>query len=123
MTSQTDDAVAFLRMCASGDVQAAYDRHVAPDFVHHNAHFAGDRQTLLDAMADSARAEPNKAFHVRQTVEQGDRVAVLSELIRENGGQRYAVVHIARFENGLIAELWDLGQEVPKDSPNELGMF
>lgn len=123
MTSQTEDAVAFLTRCAAGDVQAAYDRHVAPAFVHHNAHFPSDRQSLLDAMAASSVAEPNKSFTVRQTIEQGDRVAVMSELHRENADLHYAVVHIVRFENGLIAEMWDMGQEVPKDSPNELGMF
>jgi predicted SnoaL-like aldol condensation-catalyzing enzyme len=35
----------------------------------------------------------------------------------------YAVVHIARIEGGRIVELWDVGQEIPKDSPNANGMF
>ena len=34
-----------------------------------------------------------------------------------------AVVHIFRFERGRIAELWDIGQPVPKESPNANGMF
>jgi hypothetical protein len=34
-----------------------------------------------------------------------------------------AVVHIFRFEHDRIAELWDVGQPVSKDSPNENGMF
>jgi len=34
-----------------------------------------------------------------------------------------AVVHIFRFESDQIAELWDVGMEVPKDSPNESGAF
>jgi hypothetical protein len=29
----------------------------------------------------------------------------------------------SRFENGRIAELWDVGQEIPQDLPNEFGMF
>jgi predicted SnoaL-like aldol condensation-catalyzing enzyme len=32
-------------------------------------------------------------------------------------------VHIFRFEQGRIVELWDLGQEVPESSPNQYGMF
>jgi hypothetical protein len=32
-------------------------------------------------------------------------------------------VHILRFERGRIVEMWDLGQEIPEDSPNALGMF
>ena len=32
-------------------------------------------------------------------------------------------VHIFRFEQGRIAELWDLAQPISTDSPNENGMF
>lgn len=34
-----------------------------------------------------------------------------------------AVVHIFRFVEGRIAELWDLGQAVPEASANPYGMF
>jgi len=115
-------ATEFLRMCARGEVREAYARHVADDFVHHNAWFPGDRESLLRAMEESAAAEPNKSFEPRQVVDGGDRVAVLSHLQRTDGAE-YAVVHIARFADGRIVELWDLGQEIPKDSPNTLGMF
>jgi predicted SnoaL-like aldol condensation-catalyzing enzyme len=33
------------------------------------------------------------------------------------------VVHIFRFENGRIVELWDVGQPVMDEGPNELDMF
>ena len=116
-------ATAFLRMCARGDVREAYERYVAADFVHHNAWFPGDRESLLLAMEQSAAAEPNKSFEPKQVVDGGDRVAVLSHLQRAGAGAEYAVVHIVRFRDGRIVELWDLGQEIPKDSPNALGMF
>lgn len=112
----------FLQMCARGDVRDAYDRHVSPDFTHHNAWFPGDRESLLLAMEQSAQMEPNKSLDIKQVVEGDDRVAMLSHLRRADG-QEYAVVHIARFEGDKIVELWDLGQEVPEDSPNALGMF
>lgn len=116
-------ATSFLRMCSRGDVREAYDRYVAADFIHHNAWFAGDRESLLLAMEQSAAAEPNKSFEPKQVIDGGDRVAVLSHLKRANAELEYAVVHIARFEGDKIVELWDLGQEIPKDSPNALGMF
>jgi predicted SnoaL-like aldol condensation-catalyzing enzyme len=34
-----------------------------------------------------------------------------------------AVVHIFRFESERIAELWDVGMQAPKDSPNQYGLF
>ena len=116
-------AATFLRMCARGEVRAAFERFVAPGFVHHNAWFPGDRQSLLVAMEQSAAGEPNKSFEPRQVIDGGDRVAVLSHLRRADGDTEMAVVHIARFHDGQIVELWDLGQQIPKDSPNRLGMF
>jgi predicted SnoaL-like aldol condensation-catalyzing enzyme len=118
-----DIATTFLRMCARGEVREAYERYVSPDFIHHNAWFPGDRQSLLEAMEQAAAAEPNKSFEVKQAIDGGDRVAVLSHLVRAGAGAEYAVVHIARIVDGKIAELWDLAQEIPKDSPNALGMF
>ena len=123
MGTQVQATIEFLSLCASGQVQQAYARFVADEFKHHNAYFPSDRASLLKGMEDSAQTEPNKSFTVRQTIEQGDRVAVLSHLRREEAGLEYAIVHIARFENGKIVELWDLGQQIPADSPNKLGMF
>jgi predicted SnoaL-like aldol condensation-catalyzing enzyme len=116
-------ATEFLALASSGKVRAAFERHVAAGFTHHNPWFAGDRESLLVAMEQSAEREPNKAFTVKQVIAAGDRVAVLSHLQREQAGQEYAVVHVFRFEGERIAELWDLAQEIPQDSPNALGMF
>ena len=113
----------FLRMCARGEVREAFARHVAGGFVHHNAHFAGDRASLIEAMEASVRAEPDKVLEVMQVVEGSDRVAVMSRLRRPATGKDYAVVHILRFQAGKVVEMWDVGREVPADSPNALGMF
>lgn len=118
----TRRVIEFLQMAARGDVREAYARHVGDGFVHHNPWFAHDRQSLLEAMADSAAHEPNKTFDVIQAVADGERVAVHSRLLRETGEQ-YAVVHIVRLQDGKIAELWDIVQPVPSDAVNALGMF
>jgi predicted SnoaL-like aldol condensation-catalyzing enzyme len=125
MNDQGKAAIAteFLAMAAAGKVREAYERHVADAFTHHNAWFPGDRESLLVAMEQSAQAEPNKSFVVKQVIASGDRVAVLSHLQRAATDQAYAVVHILRFEGSMIVEMWDVGQEIPKDSPNALGMF
>jgi predicted SnoaL-like aldol condensation-catalyzing enzyme len=38
-------------------------------------------------------------------------------------GEIYSVMHIFRFRDGRIAELWDLAEKVPVDSPNKDGAF
>ncbi|UXI65847.1 nuclear transport factor 2 family protein [Tahibacter amnicola] len=122
-SSIQDTAIEFLTLCASGDVRTAYERHVAAGFRHHNPHFRSDRTSLLEAMEKSAAEAPNTSFDVKQAIAAGDTVAVLSQVQRVQQGFNYAVVHILRFEDSKIAEMWDVGQEIPADSPNELGMF
>lgn len=125
MATRTKTAIAteFLTLCAGGRVREAYDRFVSEDFHHHNPWFAQDRQSLLEAMEQSAASEPNKSFEVKQAIESDDRVATLSHLKREQAPTEIAVVHILRFEGERIVEMWDIGQEIPPDSPNTLGMF
>ena len=121
--SHKDAAVEFLRLVGAGKVREAYDRHVAENFRHHNAYFRGDRATLFKAMEDNARNNPDKVVDVKHALEDGDTVAVHSH-IRKGPQDRGAVaVHLFRFEDGRIAEFWDIGQQIEPDSPNENGMF
>lgn len=122
-SSNLDAAAEFLTMCASGKVREAYERYVSASFKHHNPHFPSDRNSLLEAMEKSAIEEPNKSFQIMQAVASEDTVAVFSRLRRAHVDLDYAVVHILKFDAGKIIEMWDIGQEVPKDSPNEIGMF
>jgi predicted SnoaL-like aldol condensation-catalyzing enzyme len=114
----------FLKMAASGNVRAAYDKFIASDFVHHNLYFKGDRQSLMLAMEEASKQSPNKAIHIKQIFEDGDRVITHSLVTREDPKEPgIAVVHIFKFKDDHIVELWDLGQAISKDSPNENGAF
>jgi predicted SnoaL-like aldol condensation-catalyzing enzyme len=124
MSKHKERATSFLRMAGMGKVQDAYDQYVAPSFIHHNQYFKGDRQSLLDAMQQASEASPNKSIDIKHVYEDGNTVITHSLVTRQDAGApAIAVVHIFRFEQDRIAELWDLGQPVAKDSPNENGMF
>ena len=116
-------ATSFLKLASSGKVREAYERHISPSFRHHNAYFKGDRDSLREAMEQDAAANPNKFLEVLHSFEEGNLVAVHSRVQREKDGSDIAVVHIFRFEEDMIAELWDVGQQAPTYSPNENGMF
>ena len=118
-----ESAIAFLRMVASGEVREAYARHVGPGFRHHNPWFRGDADSLMVGMEENASANPDKVLEVQMAIAEGDRVAVLSHVRQQPAQRGAAVVHIFRFEAGRIVELWDVGQPIPEDSTNELGMF
>jgi predicted SnoaL-like aldol condensation-catalyzing enzyme len=122
--SKKESAISFLKMAAFGNVREAYDKFISPDFIHHNQYFKGDRQSLMIAMEEAHQVRPNKSIEVKQVFEDGDTVITHSLVVRSLPGQQpVAVVHIFRFENNRVVELWDLGQEIMKDSPNENGVF
>ena len=125
MTSHSlkDAAVNFLTLAATGKVQEAYERHVAPGFRHHNPYFRGDAESLMLAMEENAVQNPDKILEVQMALQDGDRVAVFSRVRQRPDDRGGAVVHLFRFEGDRIAELWDVGQAVPEDSVNENGMF
>ncbi len=124
MSKHKDAAESFLKMAGMGKVQEAYDRYVAPSFIHHNQYFKGDRQSLLTAMQEASKTAPNKSIEIKHVYEDGDTVITHSLVTRRDPvSPDIAVVHIFRFEQGRVVELWDLGQPISKDSPNENGMF
>jgi predicted SnoaL-like aldol condensation-catalyzing enzyme len=118
-SSRKRSARDFLRRCARGDVDEAYRLYVHAEFRHHNVHFPGDRDSLRRAMIDAAAAVPDKSIETPLVIEEGDLVSTLSHV--RMGSANIVVSHIFRFEGERVAELWDVGQVVPPDSPNVHG--
>ncbi|MBS4177683.1 nuclear transport factor 2 family protein [Lederbergia citrea] len=121
--SLKDQAVSFLQLVASGKVREAYKRHIAPGFCHHNPFFRGDADSLMIAMEENAAKNPQKILEVKRAIEEGDIVAVHSNVKQNPEDIGGAVVHIFRFQDNQIVELWDVGQPIPENSPNENGVF
>ena len=123
MSKHKEAAQSFLKMAGTGKVQEAYDQYIASSNIHHNQYFKGDRQSLLTAMQEALRTTPNKSIEVKHVYEDGDTVITHSLVSRQDPeAPDVVVVHIFRFEQDRIVELWDVGQPVSKDSPNEHGM-
>lgn len=74
-------------------------------------------------MDENACENPNKALEVKQVIAENDLVGTHSHVKQRPEDLGAAVVHIFRFENGKIVELWDLEQPIPEESPNQYGMF
>src|SRR5262245_65516187 len=109
-TTHKDAAVEFMKLVASGKVREAYEKHVGAGFRHHNPYFRSDAASLMEAMDQNAAKNPNKLLEIQIAIQEGDRVALFSR-VRQNPKDRGgAVVHIFRFENDRIVELWDIGR-------------
>ena len=123
MATNKDAAVSFLQLVAAGRVRDAYAKHVGDGFRHHNPFFAGDADALMKGMEENARKHPDKRLDILRTLAEGDLVAVHSRVRQTPDDRGAALVHLFRFEADRIAELWDIGQPVPPESVNSLGMF
>ena len=116
-------AISFLRLAASGRLDEAYDNYIGANFRHHNPYFRGDAESLKAGMAEAHKKFPNTTLDAQHVFETDDLVAVHSRVRHSPDTPEIAVVHIFRFEGDRIVEMWDVGMEAPKDSPNENGMF
>ncbi len=116
-------ALEFLHLASSGAVEEAYRRCIHPRFVHHNPHFKSDRASLMEGMASSARAFPRKSFEPLRSLEDEALVAVHGRVRLTPESDWIALIHIFRFEDGLIIEEWEAAQTAPENGPNELGLF
>jgi predicted SnoaL-like aldol condensation-catalyzing enzyme len=121
--SRKEAAIEFLRLASSGKVREAFRAHAGPGFRHHNPFFHGDAESLMAAMEENAAQNPSKKFELQHALEDGNLVALHGRVRLKFEDLGTALVHIFRFEDDRIVELWDLGQPVPEDSPNENGMF
>src|SRR4051812_35743790 len=97
-------ATEFLRLAASSKVRDAYRKYISPDFRHHNPYFAGDAQSLMLAMEDNAIKNPDKVLEIQRVLQDGELVVIHSKVTLKPGDLGVAVVHIFRFQQGLIAE-------------------
>ncbi|MGH8928640.1 MAG: nuclear transport factor 2 family protein [Acidimicrobiia bacterium] len=121
--SHKQAALEFLRLSAAGRPREAFDAYVGPNFRHHNPHFPSDAESLIVGMEKNAAENPGKVLEVLRAIEDGDVVAVHARIRLQPDDPGWSVIHVFRFEAAEIVELWDVGQEVMKDSPNEAGMF
>ena len=103
MSDLKESAIDFLRLAASGQAREAFRKYAAANFRHHNACFKSGAESLMLAMEENAKQNPQKVLDIKRALQDGDLVATHSH-VRQNPGDRgAAVVHIFRFEGERIA--------------------
>ncbi len=122
-TSYKNAAVDFLELVSAGRIDEAYDKYVDMKGRHHNPSVRAGLPALKEAMAENQAQFPLKWFIVMDVVGEGDRVAVFSHTVLAPLEGEFAVMHLFRFRDGKIVELWDWAQPVPAESINRDGMF
>lgn len=99
------------------------DDYIRPDYVQHSSLAEPGVQALKDWL-DARRADsPDAVQTIHRAFADGDHVIVHVELHRWPGDPGMAVVDIFRMQDGMIAEHWDVLQDIPVDPVNSNSMF
>ena len=118
-----EQAIDFLQLVVAGKIDEAYENYINIHGRHHNLYYSGEFTSLKKGMLENHAQFPNKRLMVKNVLGDGDLVAIHSHIILKAGDPGMVTVHIFRFEEGKIVEMWDIGQAIPVDSPNRMGAF
>lgn len=116
-------AQTFLTDVAAGRISQVFDKYVDMGGHHHNIYTPAGFSKLKKGMAENDGKFPGKTFEIQHMAADGDIVIVHSKLGLSPELPIMAVVHVLKFKDGKIVEMWDVGVQQPKDMPNKDGMF
>lgn len=104
------------------DVEKAFMKYVAEDYIQHNPNILDGRQAAITALKPKF-SNPEAIFDIKRIIVDGN-LAVIHVHGRMNKSQLGgAVADIYRLENGKIVEHWDVLQPVPEKAINPKAMF
>jgi predicted SnoaL-like aldol condensation-catalyzing enzyme len=123
ISSNKQSAISFLELVVKGSIDEAYENYVDLQGTHHNTFTPAGFAALREGMKGADKQFPDMKSETQHVVAEGDLVAVHSHLTLKEGEMEMATVHLFRFKDGKIVELWDIGQKLTPDSPNTDGAF
>ena len=101
----------------------AVDQFIASGYIQHNQSVEPGREALK-AFLDMIREQTPEAVHdVKRAFVDRDHVTVHYHVRRWPGDLGWAVIDLFRVEDGLIAEHWDVMQDVTEGGPNPNSPF
>ncbi len=113
----------FMELVIAGNIDDAYKKYVSPNGKHHNPYFRKGFPALQEAMKENHIQFPDKKITIKHVIGDGDLVAIHSHIMVRQGEPGMAAIHLFRFQGDKIVELWDIGESIPVDSPNQDGVF
>lgn len=102
---------------------SAVDCYISPDYIQHHQNVEPGREALKGFL-DWAKSQPGEAVQtLHRALVDGEYVTIHYHVVRHEGDPGFAVIDIFRVENGMIAEHWDVMQDVNPDRLNPLSPF
>ena len=103
--------------------ESRVDEFFRPDYIQHNPMARTGAEGLKAFLKWAKSVSPSAEHHVKRLFVDGHFVIAHVHVIVQPGDLGSAVVDIFRIENGMIAEHWDVAQQLTRHSHNENGMF
>ena len=103
--------------------EEAVAKYIGPHYRQHNPGAGNGPEPFIAAVKGLTKTFPELSMEPKRIVAEGDYVVLHSHLVLKPGDRGRAVVDIFRLENGKIVEHWDVVQEVPETSANNITMF
>lgn len=101
----------------------AVDRFISPDYIQHNQGAAPGRDGLKGFLDMIKGATPEAVHDVKRAFVDGDHVTVHYHVRPAPDDLGWAVMDIFRIKDGMIAEHWDVMQDVVEGGPNPNSPF
>jgi predicted SnoaL-like aldol condensation-catalyzing enzyme len=99
------------------------DAYIRSDYIQHSSLAAPGVQALKDWLDARKADSPGAVQTIHRSFADGDHVIVHVHVSRWPRDLGIAVVDIFRLEGGMIAEHWDVLQDVPADPVNSNSLF
>lgn len=101
----------------------AVDRFISADYIQHNQGAEPGREGLKRFLDMIREQTPDAVHDVKRAFVDGDHVTVHYHVRRTPDDLGWAVIDIFRIEDGMIAEHWDVMQDVVEGGPNPISPF
>jgi predicted SnoaL-like aldol condensation-catalyzing enzyme len=99
------------------------DEFISPNYIQHSPLAEPGVQPLKDFLDFVHKRSPEATQTLYRSFADGDYVMLHYHVVRHPGDNGLAVVDIFRCEGGMVAEHWDVIQEVKVGGPNPNSVF
>jgi predicted SnoaL-like aldol condensation-catalyzing enzyme len=125
MNKEQQEAAAkdFLTLIVSSKIDEAYEKYVDFSGKHHNIFTEAGFDALKKGMKDNDSKFPDKKLIIKNVISDGDMTVLHSHLIMKPGEMEMMVVHMLKFKDGKIVEMWDCAQPIEDNNINSDGAF
>jgi predicted SnoaL-like aldol condensation-catalyzing enzyme len=99
------------------------DEYFRPDYIQHSPMARTGAAGLKEFLSWAKSVSPSAEHQVKHVFVDGDYVIAHVHVVIQPGEAGSAVVDIFRIQDGMVAEHWDVAQQIPHHAQNHNGMF